>query len=642
MFCGGQKRLRLFRRPLLVVPVVDKADDLFVVIKGIYDHGEHQADRRDQGGHAHPVVGGVTVGRAEIHGVGHDGRDPGLGELGDELAGRHEHARPVLAGFDAVVLGHVGKGGGRQDVGAGDGKRHAHADQDGCRNIAHHGPLARKACQKAGAQGRGADGLGDGGVEVDAQINGHIGGAGGQQQRLFAEAAHQGVHQRVGADAHHDADGQHDGGKALVQAQQGVDVEQQRAVEKGKARLHDEIPHRHHRKVFVGEGGLEALQKGHIAAFAHHIVPLVDQKRGNERAGRADDRKDGQRPAPGPHRGQARALKAAHHDRQRIDDRAAQHEHQRVEGVEKHPAARVGHDFLLQSHVGHAVQGGGHVVGQQHGDHPGHVHPAHVALWREEDEQAGNGVGHGGPAHKGQPPPLGRSAAVADAGDPGVGDGVEDDAHAPQKAHHAGGQQQRQAGRGGHIEKLQGVGDDQAAQHRPGKFAQAQAEHAAVREFFFHSAAPLYPLQQLFAQQLFVLFRLLGHGAVGRVLEPDKSFVRRLDGIEIALHQGAGGVVVVPALEDVERHLEPGALGGEVTLDGAGPHVGQAFFVAPRQADFVGEGKLLAAEQGQGGVGPVGALFHGVAAVFFHDAALGHHALEYLPVAAVYRAADLV
>ena len=64
------KRLRLFRRPLLVVPIVDKVDDLFVVVEGIYDHGEHQADRRDQGGHAHPVVGGATVGGAEIHGVG--------------------------------------------------------------------------------------------------------------------------------------------------------------------------------------------------------------------------------------------------------------------------------------------------------------------------------------------------------------------------------------------------------------------------------------------------------------------------------------------------------------------------------------------------------------------------------------------
>ena len=113
-------------------------------------------------------------------------------------------------------------------------------------------------------------------MEIDAQINEHIRNTGRQQQRLFAHPAHQPVHQRIGADAHYDADGQHDGGKALVQPQQRIHIEQQRAVKKRKARLHNQVSNRHYGKIAVRQGCFQALQQRHVAAFALHIRALVD------------------------------------------------------------------------------------------------------------------------------------------------------------------------------------------------------------------------------------------------------------------------------------------------------------------------------------------------------------------------------
>ena len=94
------------------------------------------------------------------------------------------------------------------------------------------------------------------------------------------------------------------------------------------------------------------------------------------------------------------------------------------------------------------------------------------------------------------------------------------------------------------------------------------------------------------------------------------------------------------SLKDIIGHGKARALPREVTFGRRGPHICQAPFIPQCKAELVCERKLTAPQQRQGGIRPVGPLVHGVSAVFFHDAPLGHHAFKHLAVASIHRASD--
>ena len=132
------------------------------------------------------------------------------------------------------------------------------------------------------------------------------------------------------------------------------------------------------------------------------------------------------------------------------------------------------------------------------------------------------------------------------------------------------------------------------------------------------------------AQQAFEALRLVGHRVVARLLEPDQLLFRCLDQIEIILHQRRRSVLVQHAVKDKIRHLEFCTGAGKVRCSHGGPHGCKHIAVPFGHADQVRNAVFAGAQHGDHHGTEIAAFLFalGIAAVFHHHPALGHHPVE--------------
>jgi len=454
-----------------LVCLADGGHDLLVVIEEIdaqsaaYEDAGYQSSGLDAlGGGGTGAVG--TLAQQQRAGDDYDA----LAQLIGKVAGSQEHAGPVLAGLDGIILGKVCEHGGGDDIGNGDGHGDDQTDEDG--------------------EGRTADGTDDQLVAVDRAVEQHIGDAGTQEHGLLAHLPGQDIHQRIGAHTHTDGNNGDDGDPHIRQGQKIRNVVDLGRVEEGKGNPHHQIADGNDGEIAVAENSLQRLAQRLRIGLLADVVLFPDGQCGNHgrdsAANAAHDKGDPQGPDLADASAHQHALGHGSAEHQGIRDNIEQ----AVDGIEEHPAFRLGDDLRLKGRIRNVIQRGEQIIQNQQNADPDGIEDAGTVYRREEDHQAAKTVRNGAPAHEGDSSAQSVLAVIGQVRDPGVRNGIHDGADAPDNRHHQGGVQKElgQSGiRLGGNEEGQKIGGDDAVDHTAGKVAHAEGKNLGSRQFFHAS-----------------------------------------------------------------------------------------------------------------------------------------------------------